>query len=246
MNKIIVIGESRLDITLGPDGKSGSAEAGGLLLRAACSAASSLKVMYVSEIGNDAAGDIIFNSLSEAGVDCSLIDRLASPVTPLSVSAGGKSTPYTPPGEEEGLDIAWPRIDRGDVVVFGGYFALDPRIRPRLLPLLEAARELGAKMVYVPDVADSRVSRVTRIMPQVFENLEMADMVIALDRDLQVLYSTTDGARAYADNVAFYCPSMAVVDVSGKVAVFGQAEGSSARTPADAVASILVSLIMKK
>lgn len=242
MNKIIVIGESRLEITLSPDGTSGNAKAGGILLRAACEASRQARVMYISEIGRDAAGDIIVNTLTKAGVDCSLIDRFASPVTPLSVNVGDATVPYTPGSDDEGLDIAWPRIDRGDVMVFGGYFSIDPRIRPRLWQLLEAGRELGATMVYVPDVDDRRITRVTRIMPQVFENLEMADTVVALDSDLKVLYGSGNGAAAYDDHIGFYCRALSVVDREGNVSNYGSAEGNAALSVESALAGILVGL----
>lgn len=244
MKKLIVIGESRLEVKLSKDGSCGSATAGGVIFNAACKAAElGVETIMISEIGNDPAGDILVDVLANAGVDMSFIDRLASPPTPIAIDVDGRVSRYYLPTDEEGLDIAWPRIERGDVVAFGGYFSLDCRVRSRLWQLLSAAEELGATIVYVPDVVDQRITRMTKVMPQVFENLEIANGVIALKEDLPLLFSTDDGAKAFKNHVSFYCQSLLVVDQSGKTDAFGTSASVTGKNASEAIALALNGLI---
>lgn len=243
MSKIIIIGESRLEITLSANGSTGTSHPAGLLFNAACRAAAKSQVIFLSEIGADTAGDILVKHLNDSGVDASLIDRQASPATPVTVSgATGAAVTYRLPGDDEGLDVVWPKIERGDMVVFGGYFAIDPRIRQRLWQLLEAAVELKASIVYIPDIVDPRVRRVTHIMPQVFENLEIANAVIVTPADLQLLFSTSDPDKAFKNHISFYCDAMASVNPDGSVDTFGDITATPATSPEATISTILTNI----
>ena len=57
---------------------------------------------------------------------------------------------------EEAFDIIWPRIDPGDIVLYGGYYAIDKRMHQRMSKLLEHAAEREAVMIYLPDFCLSK------------------------------------------------------------------------------------------
>lgn len=204
--KIIIIGESWLEI----DFKGSTPTAthpGGALLKAACNlAAKGHEVVFLSELGTDKTGSIIADTLTGSGVDISKSDRHTTK-TPIVLNIDGTSTRYGIQDDGEGFDITWPRVEREDIVVFGGYMAVDPRIRRQLWAFISNVDEREATIIYVPDVADDRITRITKVMPQVYENLEIADRVITLPSDLMALFNHNDPERARRENFAYYVDS---------------------------------------
>lgn len=201
--KIIIIGESWLEIDFKGD-RPHDTHPGGALLRAARSLASKGRdVIFLSEIGNDKIGTIIADDLVKAGVDISMSDRHILK-TPVVLDFAGIRSRYDFADDGEGFDITWPRVEKEDIVVFGGYLAVDRRIRPQLWSFMTNVVEHEASIVYVPDVADDRISRITKVMPFVYENLEIAKRVVTMPADLLVLFKHNDAERARRENFAYY------------------------------------------
>lgn len=214
MNKIICIGECSLDVV--PSGASaGSMPGGRIATAAAILGRASLPVAMASEASADPVGDILVGALADAGVDTAAVDRFTQGHSPLSLFTprddGYDLTRYEAYGDG-GFDIVWPRVDDRTIVVFGGYYVLDSRMRERLVPFLNNCSERKAVMVYVPGFSADRCRRMTLVMPAILENLELADMVIARDSDLNLIFGSTDHAACYRDRIDFYCRSMVCVD----------------------------------
>lgn len=210
----IILAEGWLDIAT--DGASNHiiTPQGRLLQAAAHLARAGNRVSFLAEIGSDHIGNIVAQYLTDAGVDLSQADRHAGK-TSVTVTINGETSRYDMTTDGEGLDIGWPRIDNGDVVIFGGYAAIDQRIRQQLVSFLENAHDRGATIIYVPEISDSRISRITKVMPVVYENLETADAVITLPGDLQTLYGHEDPERAQRESLSYYvdrCDNAASVD----------------------------------
>ena len=55
--------------------------------------------------------------------------------------------------------------------MFGGYYAIDRRMRRRMLPLLQHAAERKALLVYLPGYLPQQEPRITRVMPSILENM---------------------------------------------------------------------------
>lgn len=247
MRKYYIVGESTLDVILQPD-MSANASPGGIFLKTACRLSrEGYPVSFLSELGLDPIGRLISGELTDAGVDISDCDHFDCGQSPVRVTLGNRLQRYDCWPQHDGFDIAWPRIETEDVVLFGGYYSLDPRIRKPLLSFLSYASEAGATMVYIPSVADMRINRITKVMPQVFENLEMTSLLVSLPKDLPILYDTSDSARAYRDQVSYYCNSMVAIEGTPDEAhavSFGDAPKLPNRTMTviDTLINILISL----
>lgn len=201
--KIIVIGESWLEIGF-RNGTPTSIQPGGVLLRAASQLASNgEEVVFLSEIGIDKVGTIIADKLSAAGVDIAKSDRHTIK-TPVVLSFDGAKSRYGIADDGEGFDIIWPRVEKEDIVVFGGYFAIDPRIRRQLWAFMTNVVDHDATVVYVPDVADDRIPRITKVMPYVYENLEISNRVVTMPADLVALFNHDEAERARRENFDYY------------------------------------------
>ena len=73
---------------------------------------------------------------------------------------------------DDAFDIVWPRVDDDSVVIYGGYYTLDRRMRSHTVPFLNHCAERGAVMIYLPGFLAIQESRITRVMPAILENLE--------------------------------------------------------------------------
>lgn len=231
MKHIICIGECALDIVFGSDGMPLGAMTGGRLANtAALLARMGLPVAMASEAAADAVGDTVVSYLAEAGVLTRSIDRFTEGRTPVTIfmpDAEGRMQPTRYENyADDCFDIIWPEISEGDIVVFGGYYAIDRRMRRRLLPLLQNASERKAILIYLPGYLPQQEPRITRVMPAILENLELAKMVCTRSRDLQLIFSTADAAACWRNHISFYCPAMLNVDASAGSVTYFSAQGT--------------------
>ncbi len=207
MSRIIVIGEA--DLRIGFDGLTPlSARPGGRMLNLAAELSRrGHDVVFASEVGNDAVGDLIVHYLDSEGVDTRSIERSVTMMTPATLTFGDM-----PPvrydrcdSESDGFDIVWPEVERArTVVVFGGYFAVNQRVRPRLMQLLGYMTDRKCPVIYVPGFDLSRVSRITRVMPMIFENLEIAATVVTQTADILNIFGKADPAAVFRDHFDYY------------------------------------------
>ncbi len=230
MRRIICVCECALDIMFEGDIPVSSTPGGRIINAAVNMARNGLPVVMASEASADPIGDILVNFLEDAGVDTSSVDRFTQGSSPLMIytkkDCGSLAlTRYDNYGDG-GFDIVWPRIDDTDIVLYGGYYVLDHRMRQRMIPFLNHCAERKATMIYVPGFPQQLVPRITRVMPEILENFELADMIITHSSDLQHIFGNEEPSRCYVNHVDFYCRSLINFDGS-KVEYFTGKESSS-------------------
>lgn len=240
MKKIICIGECSLNIVLGPDGETFGSMPGGRVTNAAAILACDdrFRVVMASEVSSDPVGDILASYLESHGVDISSLDRYTEGRTALNVFTApeAESEPESltryESYPEEAFDIIWPRVDEGDVILFGGYYAIDRRMRPRLLRFLNHCVERKTVLVYLPGILPQQEPRITRVMPSILENLEMANIVMTRNNDLKLIFGVDDSATCYNNHIDFYCRSLINVDTSRReISYYSGKETSSVGIP---------------
>ena len=209
MNRFIVIGDADYQITLGPDCRPADGNPGGTLLNLAAELARrGYSVEMVSEVGNDPLGTVITDWLEAAGVGTRSVDRSVTSATPATIvfSDENRTTMRYLRCEPDsaGLDVIWPEISNTETVIFGGFLAVSPRCRTSLLELLRYAADRKARIIYFPGFDPSRVGRITNVMPQIFENLELTQAVLTRTRDIDFIFGTTDPDTAYRNHLSFY------------------------------------------
>ena len=206
MNKAIYIGELTLNITLQPD-CTASTKVGDWAVNAAMlDGRMDLPTIFVGEAGADTVGDHIVAHLEEAKVDVKSIDRYTEGLSPVRISDGQDAAKVM--GHEkfpvEPVNAVWPRIDEGDVVIFGSYMALEERNHARLFELLKYAKARKAYIIYLPYFAPYQVPRITRVMPSVFDSLEIADLVISTVNDIKAIFPGDDIEATFKEHIHFY------------------------------------------
>lgn len=156
MRKIIAIGESVLD-TLYRNGQPIKAMVGGRIANATASLGmTGVPVTFCSECCTDSVGDIIVDFFNRHQVATTSIDRYTDGSTQLSAiflgeDGNDKIVNYGVYPDADRFDVVWPRIDEGDIVLFGSLYSIAQPQRERVYELLSYAAERKAVMVYLPD-----------------------------------------------------------------------------------------------
>lgn len=228
MRKIIYIGEFALNIIFDATGKPADTLRGGRIVNAAAmSAKHGVPSILVGEVSADQPGDNLVALPAQAGVDISCVDRYTEGLSPIQlVYPDSLGTGYDVIRYEqypaERFDVKWPRFDPNDIVVFGGFLPVDPAARDRVLQLVTSARDRGCLIIYLPGFRASRAPRITRHMPAILDNLELAHLVLTRTSDLETIFGNADDARVFRNNIAFYAPRMINTDPgAGCIRAFG-------------------------
>lgn len=218
MQKIIIIGQSCLTISF----ESGTAlpcrpmatPTGPLLNAAAMLAASAYEVTFVSEAARDFLGTMLVDFLKSKNVNTDCIDLFADGgITAVDFHSPGKAqVPMRIYPENQPFNATWPRIDSGDIVVFGGFFALNQRSRPQVVEIVNYARSRGALSIYLPGFDPHTEPRITRIMPSLLDNLELSDIILASSAQLNHLFNIAEPQECFERHIRFYCNTMVAVD----------------------------------
>lgn len=241
-NRIFYMGGLALDITVGADG---SARYGidDLLVNAALKSARDRSVAFIGEASADLTGNLIAGILDGGGIGLEAVDRITegqSAVVFHSPSAPAMSYSVSP---AEGFNPVWPRINPGDIVVWGSYFSLDKRVHPMMTDILKYARARKAFTVYVPYFESYQVSRVTRVMPEIFDNLELADAVFATADTLAAIFGNGNIDEVYRNNLNFYTSLVYSVDEQASTVTCYEGRKSATVKKSGTTAAVLADVV---
>lgn len=217
MNKAIYIGELTLNVSLSPDGNASTRVGDRAVAAAMLDAEMGVETMFVGEASADTVGDHIVGTLDRSHVDTSSVDRFTEGASPVKIASVA-----TPDGEHravlhaayptEPVNPVWPRINEGDVTVYGSYMAIDKRNHKSVIDIISHARARKAHTVYLPYFDRHLVPRITRIMPEVWECFEQASLIIATVDDIATLFPGESPADAFRAHMLFYCRRCLVLD----------------------------------
>jgi len=184
----------------------------GTMLNAACLCANAgMPTTYVSETARDFIGDTLISHMQSCGIDTKSIDRYAdggatSAYFGLNLPDGSHRSVIHTRLPEQDFDTVWPRIDPDDIVIFGSFFSLRDRSRHQILDLLAHARTRKALVIYLPGFPEQLAPRITRVMPAILENLELADIVLTATPDLQRIFGSSDPQETFRNHIEFSTP----------------------------------------
>lgn len=216
MRKIIAIGECGLDIEFQNGSPIKSFPGGRILNIAALLGKSGHNVEFIGECGLDAVGDIIIDFLTKNNVSTHSIDRYTEGLTSTTFLFDNGSPIFYEQKPQQEFDFVWPTISNRDIILFGTYFSVSPRVRAKLYELVKYASERGAIIIYLPGFPPQKAPRVTKVMPAIFENLEFADIVISRTGDLQHIFEDSNDSQVYSRHISFYCDNFINIDTDNE------------------------------
>ncbi len=200
MRKIYTIGETVYDVIF-QQGQIKTGKAGGSMLNASVSLGRiGLDVSFISEVGNDDLGNVILHFLKVNNVDVSNIQRYDEGKTPVALAfldekknARYSFYKYYP---DQRLRRPFPKIYKNDIVLFGSFFAVNPEVRERVFEFVVGAKDAGAIVIYDPNIRHPKHHNPKKILPVVFQNFSVANIVRASHEDFETLFGVCDPKEA--------------------------------------------------
>lgn len=244
--KIIGIGETVLDVIFKNDQPKSATPGGstfnsmislGRVVRKAFPATdgaqgSAVKVMMVAEVGDDHIGSIVTSYMEANGVSTEAVTKNHGTQTHLTLAfldennnaqyqfyknhAGAILDPAKVSAVEFGPD---------DIVLFGSFFAINPKIREYTRALLQRARAAGSTIYYDINFRKSHIKDIPDVIENIRENCRLSDIVRGSDEDFGYLFGTTDPVEIYRDHISTLCPNFICTCGSRPVHVFMGDEG---------------------
>ena len=177
----------------------------------------------VTEAGSDHVGDMICAFLKANGVSDEFVCRHQGTKSHITLSFLNEhnDSQYTFYKDQATalLDKQLPDIQADDVVLFGSFFAINPVIRPVVGRLLREAREASAWLYYDINFRKSHIPDIPDVLPNIEENMRLADLVRGSKEDFEYLYGLHDADAIY-DRVRPFCERFILTDGARSIRVY--------------------------
>ena len=250
---IIGIGETILDIIFKNDQPVAAVPGGSTfnalisLGRVLGSRPSGDEVLFVTEVGNDHVGDIIVSFLAENGVSAEYVNRRKNAKSHISLAFldehNDAQYQFYKDHANVSIENKFPEVKKGDIVVFGSFFAVNPVLRPLVKAFLESAYKAGAFIYYDINFRASHIDDIPYILPAIIENMKMSTVVRGSLEDFQYLYTTPENPlsaeEVYEQYIKPYCPCFICTNGGKPVELFTPAlRAEFPSTPVETVSTI--------
>jgi len=241
MRKVIGIGETVLDIIF-KDGKTIGAVPGGSVFNTLVSLGRcGVQTTMVSETGKDHVGNLIADFMHDNGVGSSELLRSADVRTAISTafldSDNNASYTFYRDTHDSGNDLPIPDINADDIVVFGSYYAINTATHRQVRNIIDAAKAAGAIIFYDVNFRPAHSNERVKLMPNIIDNLEAADIVRGSSEDFATLYGMNEPERVYRSEISFYCRNFIYTDSCMPMTVFGEG-GFTAQYQAEKISPV--------
>lgn len=233
MPKIIGIGETVYDVIFRNDQPQSATPGGstfnamislGRVVRKACP---EVEVLMVSEIGDDHIGSIVTSYMEANGVSTDAVTRNHGTQTHVSMAFldDCNNAQYEFYKNHAGAVLEAEKVrgvtfGKDDIVVFGSFFAINPKIRDYTRALLQRARAAGATIYYDINFRKSHIPDIPEVLKNIIENCRLSDFVRGSDEDFGYLFGTTDPEEIYTRHIAELCPNFICTCGGNPVHVF--------------------------
>jgi fructokinase len=213
--KIYHVGEAVLDI-LFREGESFTSKAGGASLNAAVSLGRlNLPVHFISEYGLDEVGNIIDKFLRDNQVSTKFVYRYYDGQSPLALAFLNEnmdaSYNFYKIYPDKRLDIRFPEINEGDIILFGSFYAITTAVRDKLVEFLKLAKKQKAIIIYDPNFRKQHLHELHKLKPMIMENIALADIVRGSNEDFSFILGAHNADEVYQevgkDKVLLYTAS---------------------------------------
>jgi len=213
--RIIGIGETVFDILFKDDQPQKAVPGGSTFNSIVSLGRAGMNCVMVTEVGGDHVGDIICNFLQENGVSTEYVCRHKDVKSHISLAFLDENNDaqyvFYKDHASVSLDGKLPTFGKDDVVLFGSFFAINPVIRPVVGKLLREAREAGAWLYYDVNFRKNHIAELPEVMPNIEENMRLADVVRGSTEDFEYLFGLQEGEAIY-ERVRRYCPTLILTD----------------------------------
>lgn len=209
--KVIAIGETVYDIIFGQDKAPKYGNAGGSAYNAIISVGrmGRCESRFIGEVGDDTVGHLIVDFLEENGVDATGVSIREGIKTSLSLAFLDEKCnahyQFYKDHNSKGFDYIEPGAKRGDVMLFGSYFAINPRINVTFREIVSKAREEGAMLYYDLNFRESHKGELEELRANIEWNMDVSHIVKASDEDIEIVFGSRDPKEVYEKHISKHC-----------------------------------------
>ena len=233
MRKIVGIGETVLDIVFRDDQPT-AAIPGGSTFNALISLGRTVghrfpevPVLMVTETGDDHVSDIVTSFMTANGVSTSAVTRNKGTQTHISLAFLDENNDaqyeFYKDHAKASLQedkISGVTFEKGDLVLFGSYFAINPKIRNFTRQLLENAHDACSLLYYDINFRKSHLADLSDTISNIEENCRLSNIVRGSADDFGYLFGTSDPEEVYHEHIAHLCRTFICTCGDGPVHVF--------------------------
>ena len=223
MKRVVGIGETVLDILFKNDQPMKAVPGGSTFNSIVSLGRAGVDCAMVTEVGGDHVGDIICKYLVDNAVSAEYVcrhEKNKSHVTLAFLDENNDAQyQFYQDHASVRLDGKLPEIGKDDVVLFGSYFAINLAIRPVVGDLLRGACNAGAWLYYDVNFRKNHIAELPEVMPNIEENMRLADVVRGSMEDFGYLFGLNDGDAIY-DRVSRLCSTLILTDGAKSIRVY--------------------------
>ena len=220
---VIGIGETVLDILFKNDQPQKAVPGGSTFNSIVSLGRAGVPCAMVTDVGGDHIGDIICNYLKNNGVSSEYVCRHENVKSHITLAFLDENNDaqylFYKDHAAVSLDSKLPKICKEDVVLFGSFFAINPVIRPVVGGLLCDARNAGAWLYYDVNFRKNHIAELPDILPNIEENMSLANVVRGSMEDFGYIYDLHDGEAIY-ERVSCFCNTLILTDGAKTIRVY--------------------------
>ena len=213
--RVIGIGETVLDILFKNDQPQKAVPGGSTFNSIVSLGRAGVPCAMLTEVGGDHVGDIICRFLQDNGVSVEYVCRHEKAKSHITLAFLDEHNDaqylFYKDHASVWLDRNLPQIGKDDVVLFGSFFAINPAIRPVVGRLLRAAHEAGAWLYYDVNFRKNHIVDLPEVMPNIVENMSLANIVRGSMEDFDYMYGLQDGDAIY-ERMSRHCRTLILTD----------------------------------
>lgn len=213
--RVIGIGETVLDIII-RNGKPEAAVPGGSTFNAMISLGRTLghltspvPVTMITSIGDDAVSDIVTSFMLANNVSTEGVVRHQNSQSTVSLAMLDENNnaryEFFRDAHEHDFEAPQLSFSAGDVVLFGSFFAVNPKTGPVTRELVRRAREAGAIVYYDINFRKNHLADLPVLKGFIEENCAMSGIVRGSSEDIEAIYGTADAETVYREHISALC-----------------------------------------
>lgn len=156
---------------------------------------------FISEVGNDRIGNHILQFLADNGVDNEYVVAFDDGKSALALAflnaASDAEYDFYKDYPNQRLNEEMPHFQKGDYLLFGSFYGLNPVLRPQITSLLDAAKKSDALVYYDPNFRSGHLATLDQLKSIIEENIAASTIVRASDEDVHNIYGVETAEEAW-------------------------------------------------
>jgi len=221
--KVVGVGETVLDI-LFRNGQPVAAVPGGSSFNSIISVGrAGVPCTFVGYTGADTVGQQTVDFLRSNGVGTDFFQMRQGEKSAISLAFLGENgdASYLFYKEPPHVASSWtlPEMVRGDVMLYGSYYAACTGMRPLIVQLQERASQAGAIVYYDLNFRRNHRDELESLMPAILQNFRQSTIVRGSADDFDVMFASRDARDIYNRYILQYCPLFICTAGAGQITV---------------------------